>query len=68
MGIDTETSGPGQQAQPWQAHLEALVLALFTVEVVVKLLAEDKEPWRYFQDHWNKYSPSIRMISFALFF
>ena len=30
-----------------------IILAIFTVEVVVKMGAEGSKPWRYFRDPWN---------------
>lgn len=35
------------------AFLERVVIAVFSVEVAVKILAEGRQPWRYFQDGWN---------------
>jgi voltage-gated sodium channel len=33
--------------------LNNAVLAIFTVEIVLKVLAERHQPWRYFADGWN---------------
>jgi len=33
--------------------LDLVVLTIFIVEIVVKMGAEGKKPWRYFRDPWN---------------
>ncbi|MGB1717832.1 MAG: ion transporter, partial [Candidatus Latescibacterota bacterium] len=33
--------------------LDDLILYLFTLEAALKILAEGKRPWRYFQSGWN---------------
>ena len=33
--------------------LNHIILAIFTIEVVVKMGAEGSKPWRYFRDPWN---------------
>ncbi|WNG39946.1 ion transporter [Archangium minus] len=33
--------------------LDRLVLAIFVVELLIKLGAEGRRPWRFFQDPWN---------------
>ena len=33
--------------------LDAIVLAIFTIEVVIKILAEGKRPFNYFTNPWN---------------
>lgn len=33
--------------------LNQLVLGVFVVEIVVKVLAEGRKPWKYFRDPWN---------------
>lgn len=33
--------------------LDRFVIAAFSIEVVFKIIAEGKKPWRYFQDGWN---------------
>ena len=40
----------------WRSALEwadLLILFIFTAEFAIKLAAEGKHPWRYFQDPWN---------------
>lgn len=33
--------------------IDKVILAIFTLEIVVKMGAHGREPWRYFQDPWN---------------
>jgi len=33
--------------------LDNVILAIFVVEIVIKMAAEGKRPWRYFLDPWN---------------
>lgn len=49
-----ETS-PGLVARygPWFERLDLLVLAVFVLEIGLKLAAHGRRPWRYFQDGWN---------------
>jgi voltage-gated sodium channel len=38
----------------WLIHwLDRLILAVFVIEIVVKMGAEGRAPWRYFADPWN---------------
>lgn len=39
--------------------LDKLVLAIFTIEVVVKMGAHGSKPWRYFRDPWNVFDFAI---------
>ncbi len=51
----------GIETYPWVVHqyhglltvLDKGILAIFVLEVVVKMGAEGSRPWRYFQDPWN---------------
>eukprot|EP00614_Pseudopedinella_elastica_P016925 CAMPEP_0172645448 /NCGR_PEP_ID=MMETSP1068-20121228/239734_1 /TAXON_ID=35684 /ORGANISM="Pseudopedinella elastica, Strain CCMP716" /LENGTH=911 /DNA_ID=CAMNT_0013459685 /DNA_START=168 /DNA_END=2903 /DNA_ORIENTATION=+ len=60
VGVDTELQG---EANPYSKkevdvnlwYADTIINWIFTVEVVVKLLAEDWHPWRYFYDGWNKF-------------
>lgn len=67
VGIQTyEISG--QLKESWKPTLDALdliILAIFTIEVIVKVLAEGKKPWNYFKDGWNIFDFSI--VAVALF-
>lgn len=39
--------------------LDKLILGVFVAEVVIKIGAEGRRPWRYFQDPWNIFDFSI---------
>lgn len=41
------------------AILDRLILGIFIVEAVVKIGAEGRRPWRYFQDTWNVFDFTI---------
>jgi voltage-gated sodium channel len=42
-----------------------LILAVFTVDIVVKVVAEGLEPWRYFSDPWNRFDFFIVLLCFV---
>jgi len=60
VGVDTELEG---SASPYAErsldvtlwYFDTVINWIFTVEVLVKLVAEDWHPWRYFYDGWNKF-------------
>ena len=54
------TNGHGA---PWIRKTNLGILCLFSFEVIVKLVAEDKNPGRYFKDNWNKFDSTIVFIS-----
>tara|TARA_B100001939_G_C16941227_1_gene618376 strand:+ start:1321 stop:2289 length:969 start_codon:yes stop_codon:yes gene_type:complete len=39
--------------------LDKLILGIFVLEVVIKLIAEGKNPWNYFRDPWNIFDFTI---------
>jgi voltage-gated sodium channel len=45
--------------------LDGLVLAIFTIEVVIKVLAEGKRPLNYFKNPWNAFDFLIVAICLA---
>ena len=49
---------------PFLHRLDQLVLAIFTLEIAVKLLAEGGRPWRYFRDPWNVFDFVVVAASF----
>lgn len=60
VGIDVENKTEPQVDSDrflnvflWYA--DVVINWIFTVEVLVKLVAEDWHPWRYFYDNWNKF-------------
>ena len=44
-----------------------IVLWIFVAEVVIKLVAEGKKPWRYFYDGWNVFDFIIVAAAFLPF-
>jgi voltage-gated sodium channel len=44
--------------------LDGIVLAIFVVEIVMKMGAEGSRPWRYFRDPWNVFDFVIVAIVF----
>ena len=55
MGVQTELAKPGRVVTHHAMEaLDVFVLAVFTIEIAVKVLAQALHPWRYFEDHWNK--------------
>lgn len=48
------------------AHaLDSIILAIFVVEIVVKMAAEGSKPWRYFGDPWNIFDFLIVAVCFV---
>jgi voltage-gated sodium channel len=46
----------GEKVAAWHGLLEVLdliILAIFTIELIVKLLAEGNKPQNFFKDNWN---------------
>jgi voltage-gated sodium channel len=44
--------------------LNKVVLAIFTLEVLLKMAAEKNRPWRYFQDSWNLFDFAIVAVCY----
>ncbi|KAJ0395133.1 hypothetical protein P43SY_004626 [Pythium insidiosum] len=44
--------------------IDSIILAVFTTEVILKLLAEGLEPWLYFRSAWNTFDFIIVVGSF----
>lgn len=44
--------------------LDQIVLGIFVVEVLVKVVAEGRRPWRYFRDPWNVFDFAIVAVAF----
>ncbi|MEZ4707959.1 MAG: ion transporter [Caldilineaceae bacterium] len=52
----------------WFFHVtERIILAIFVVEMVLKILARGRRPWRYFADPWNVFDFIIVMASLLPF-
>mmetsp|Transcript_140 Transcript_140/g.277 ORF Transcript_140/g.277 Transcript_140/m.277 type:complete len:938 (+) Transcript_140:152-2965(+) len=59
VGLSTEMEdNPGLKA------LDIVVLAIFTAEVVIKVIATGEKPARYFQDSWNRFDCFIVFTSY----
>lgn len=46
------------------AIVDGLILSIFSVEVVLKFIAQDFRPWIYFRSHWNTFDLCIVVGSF----
>jgi len=58
VGIQTY----GDQIARWQTllyRIDKVILAIFVLEVWIRMLAEDRRPWRYFSDPWNVFDFTI---------
>jgi len=57
VGFQTEIAKPGEVPDPGMTAVldvcDAVILAIFTVDVVVKVIAEGHRPLHYFADSWN---------------
>jgi voltage-gated sodium channel len=42
--------------------VDRIVLAVFVIEVVLKILAEGRRPWRYFADPWNVFDFAVTAV------
>lgn len=40
-------------------RLDTIILGIFVLEVVIKIIAEGRKPWRYFTDPWNIFDFTI---------
>ena len=44
--------------------IDAIIIWIFTAEVVIKMVAEAPKPWRYFKDPWNCFDFAIVAVVF----
>ena len=44
------------------SFLDTIILGVFALEVLIKIIAEGKTPWRYFLDPWNVFDFTIVAI------
>ncbi len=44
--------------------LDRIILAIFTVEILMKILARGKRPWDYFKDPWNVFDFIVVAVCF----
>lgn len=64
VGVETDAT----LAHEWHwllAPLDKIVLAIFVLEIVVKMGAEGSKPWRYFRDPWNVFDFTIVAVAFV---
>jgi voltage-gated sodium channel len=47
--------------------IDTIILTIFTIEVVVKVLAEGNKPWNYFKDPWNIFDFLIVAVCYLAF-
>jgi hypothetical protein len=60
VGIQTEIARPGNdRSYPIIGSLDEGILAIFLIDVVVKLVAEGLAPLHYFSDSWNCFDFTI---------
>ncbi|MEM9159964.1 MAG: ion transporter [Verrucomicrobiota bacterium] len=66
IGLDTY---PAIQADYGRliGFIDKTVLGIFVIEIVIKVLAEGKKPWRYFKDGWNIFDFLIVAVCFLPF-
>ena len=41
------------------SSLDTIILGIFVMEVLIKIIAEGKTPWKYFKDSWNIFDFTI---------
>lgn len=69
VGIETyEASESVKDWMPFLHTLDWIILFIFTIEAVVKILAEGDKPWRYFQDPWNVFDFIIVVVCWIAVF
>ena len=47
--------------------VDNVILFVFTTECILKIIAEGRRPWKYFNDHWNKFDFLIVRCEFTHF-
>jgi voltage-gated sodium channel len=66
VGLETYDSITSQYRN-YLDILNAFILFVFIIEIDVKILAEGKKPWRFFQDGWNVFDFLIVIICLLSF-
>jgi voltage-gated sodium channel len=54
VGLETDR-GLVARYGTWLHVLDKVVLAIFVVEILIKLIAEGATPWKFFRDPWNTF-------------
>jgi len=49
------------------SFMNQIILGIFIIEVIVKIIAEGKQPWNYFKDSWNVFDFVIVAAAFMPF-
>lgn len=62
VGLETEKSIVNSYGFFINA-LDRVILFIFTVEIVIKMVAEGSKPWNYFRDSWNQFDFWIVFLS-----
>lgn len=44
------------------ATVDAIILAVFLIEVVLKIAAEGRTPWQHFLDPWNVFDFTVTVV------
>ena len=56
VGLQTQLAVPGHvRPRPTLDALDKIILAIFTLDIIVKIVAEGEHPLHYFSDNWNKF-------------
>lgn len=63
VGAETYPSFHHEHAELMHV-LDRIVLGIFTLEIVIKLVAQGSKPWRYFRDPWNVFDFVVVTASF----
>lgn len=61
VGIETSET-LSQRYHSVLSAVDTIILAIFVLEAVLKILAEGKHPWRYFNNPWNVFDFSIVVL------
>lgn len=69
VGIETyESTSPKVRDIAHVLHfVDNIILAIFTIEVFIKVLAQGKDPLNYFKDPWNIFDFSIVAVCYLAF-
>jgi len=62
-GLELENDGRNKLVDDFAAVVSNVSLVVFTLEVILKLVAEGEKPWKYFFDKNNKYFNTFDFFS-----
>jgi voltage-gated sodium channel len=64
IGLDTMYD---EESKPFvMSLLDDLIQVIFTLEVILKVIAEEFQPWNYFKNGWNCFDFSVVMGTFII--